>query len=381
MALAEDLAAEREFVPPFCPHPTCPFHRRGDHRHWRFARRGYRRVQRAPGRIRRFRCSSCGGWFSSSTFREDYWTKRPGLSAAVYDLIADGKGLRQAARTLRVSPTTVKRRQRWLARQALLAHLQLMRRLQGRLDEPVVLDGMRTFAGSQHEVAELNTFVAAGSGLHLELDAIPLRRMGRMTAAQREERARRDRRLGRPDPRARERITLAGLSRLRPLLAPDRTLVLLTDEEPAYGRAVARARHTMTIDHETVSSRRRRDSSNPLWRVNHLHRFQRHSLANLKRETIAHSKVLAGLLDRALIHRCFANFTKGVSERRAEASRTTPAMQLGLARRPLRGEELFRLRRFPRRAGLTEELRVVYEGRLRARPREHVRPYVPKVAY
>ena len=368
-------------MPPFCPHERCRFHDGGGGARWHYERRGYRRVRRSPGRIRRFRCGSCGRWFSSSTFREDYWSKRPGLSAAIYHLIADGEGLRQAARKLRVSPTTVKRRQRWLARQSLLAHLELMRRLSGRLTEPVVLDGMRTFAGSQHEVAELNTFVTADSGLHLALDAIPLRRSGSMTPAQRRERARRDRRLGRPDPRARVRITLSGLRRLQPLLPPSHTLLLRTDEEPAYGRAVAQARRTMSIRHEMVSSRRRRDASNPLWRVNHLHRFQRHSLANLKRETIAHSKRLAGLLDRALIHRCFANLTKGVSERRAEASRTTPAMRLGLAVRPLRGEELFRWRRFPRRAGLTDELREVYEGRLRARPREVVSSNVPKLTY
>ena len=299
-------------------------------------------------------------------------------ASAVYHMIADGKGLRQAARSLGVAPTTIKRRQRWLGKQCLLQHESMMRRF--RLNEPVAVDGMRTFAGSQHEVAELNTWVAVRSGLHLELDAIPLRRSGRMTAAQRRQRARREQRLGRPDPRARERITARGLRRILGLLPREETLELISDDEPAYARAtrsvcIATGR---SVAHLTVSARRRRDASNPLWRINHLHRFQRHSLANLKRETIAHSKDLAGLLDRALIHRTFANVTKGVSERTAERSRITPAMRAGLEARPQHGQRLFRWRRFPAHVELGRALRAVYERRVRSRPREDTRPDLPK---
>lgn len=373
--------AEASFRPPFCPNPRCPFHHRPPTGPWPVQRRGYRPVARRPGRIRRFRCRPCGAWFSSSTFRDDYWKKLPDLAAPLYHLIADGKGLRQSARALKVSPTTVRRRQRWLAGQALLLHVDQERRLHGRLDEPVVLDGLRSFAGSQFEMAELNTALTTDTAFWLALDPIPLRRSGRMTARQRQQRRRRDGRLGRPDPRARQRATEAALCRLGRLLPKGRTLRLRTDEEPDYARAVARLSGLIPIRHHTVSSRRRRDTANPLWRINHLHRVMRHSLANLKRETIAHSKHLAGLMDRAVIHRCWLNNTKGVTERHAAGARTTPAMKLGLALRRLRGEDLFAWRRFPERVGLPEELRAVYEGSIKARPRERVRPYIARYAY
>lgn len=370
---------EISFRPPFCPNPACRFHLVASSA-WRFHARGFRTVRRPPGLIRRFQCRQCRRWFSSSTFREDYWKKLPGLAAPVYHLIADGQGLRQAARSLGVSPTTVRRRQRWLAGQALLLHLEQERMLDGKLLEPVVLDGLRTFAGSQNEMAELNTLVMTGSGFVLGLDPVPLRRSGRMTSRQRRERTIRDRCLGRPDPRARRRASAVALARAAALLPDGRPLRLRTDEEPDYVRALATLPRALEFEHTRVSSRRRRDSRNPLWRVNHLHRLMRHSLANLKRETIAHSKTLAGLFDRALVHRCWVNNTKGLSERRVEHARTTPAMRLGLYMERRTGESLFASRRFPVRAGLPDNMRAIYKGSIRARPHEVVRPEVFKYA-
>ena len=55
-------------------------------------------------------------------------------------------------------------------------------------------------------------------------------------------------------------------------------------------------------------------------------------------------------------------------------------MKLGLADRPLTGRDLLAVRRFPRREQLPEEWNVVYEGRVKGRPHELVRPYVHKIA-
>jgi hypothetical protein len=184
-----------------------------------------------------------------------------------------------------------------------------------------------------------------------------------------------------PDPDARFTTTCAGLREIVDLIAPESVLELRSDEEPAYARAVQEVASAVTVRHVTVSSRARRDEHNPLWRINHLHRLLRHSQANLKRETIAGNKHSGGLSDRTLLGLAWLNVTKGISERRADRARTTPAMVLGLTDRQLHAEDLFYWRRFPAREDLEPCWIDSYEGRLRTRPNEPVRPYVHKYAY
>jgi len=375
------VPSRRRFRPPFCPHPDCPWHTATDRTGWRVQRRGARPVQRSPKPVQRFRCSTCGTWFCDAAFTTDYWRKIAGLLPRVYPLIADGPALRQAGRMLRLSVTTLRRVERRLAQQALLQHLADERALAGRLTEPLVLDGQRSFTGSRYEPAETYGVFTAEAGFCLELRSFGLRRSGSMSARQKQIRAERDARFGRPDPRARQRIHAAALKRLAALVPPERTLELRSDEETDLVPAIRALAATRPVRHVTVSSRARRDSRNPLWMVNHKHKLQRHCLASHRRQTIAAHKTLAGLQDRQLISRCWMNHTKGVSERTAEGRRTTPAMRLGIAARSRSGRSLFGRRRFPKRDGLPEDLRALYEGRLQARPRERVRPTVHRIAY
>lgn len=368
----------QRFTPPFCPWPECVFHAAVDLAAWRYHRRGARRVQRSVQPNPRFSCLSCGRSFCQSAFDGTYWTKRPEAAARVYRPLAEGQALRQIGRTLHYSPTTVRRAQRWLARQALLRHRALLRRLAGRIREPAALDGARAITGSGYEMVEINTLVLVHSGLVLDLTPFGIRRTGRMSETQRRERRRREARLGTPHPRARTIAARQALERLAALVPPEQLLEIRTDEDPAY-RPALRSLHR-PVRHVTVSSRARRDQSNPLWQLNHKHRLLRHMLACLKRETIAQCKTLAGLFDRLLVAQLWLNATKGVSERSAPRSRRTPLMTLGLAQRPLTGRDLLAQRWFPRRERLPEEWRPVYEGRVRGRPRELVRPYVHIIA-
>jgi hypothetical protein len=371
----------RRFQPPFCPHPDCPWHTATDRTGWRVQRRGARPVQRSSRPVQRFRCSTCGHWFCDAAFSTDYWRKIAGLLPRVYPLIADGPALRQAGRMLRLSVTTIRRVERRLAQQALLQHLADERALAGRLTEPLVIDGQRSFTGSRYEPAETYGVFTAEAGFCLELRSFGLRRSGRMSTRQRAIRAERDERLGRPDPRARRRIHAAALKRLAALVPEGHPLELRSDEETDFAPAIRALAATRPVRHVTVSSRARRDSRNPLWMVNHKHKLQRHCLASHRRQTIAAHKTLAGLQDRQLVSRCWLNHTKGVSERTAAGRRTTPAMKLSLSARPRSGRSLFSRRRFPQRDGLPEAWRALYEGRVKARPRERVSPTLHRFAY
>lgn len=374
-------ATSRPFRPPFCPHPDCPWHVATDRSGWRVQRRGARPVQRSRKPVQRFRCTTCGTWFCDAAFTTDYWRKIAGLLPRVYPLLADGPALRQAARILRLSVTTIRRVERRLAQQALLLHLGDERALAGRLTEPLVLDGQRSLAGSRYEPAETYFVFTTEAGFCLELRAFGLRRSGRMSARQKQIRDAREARLGRPDPRARRRIHAATLRRLAALVPAEHPLELRSDEETDFLPAIRALAATRPVRHVTVSSTARRDTRNPLWMINHKHRLQRHCLASHRRQTIAAHKTLAGLQDRQFLHRCWLNHTKGVSERTAGGRRTTPAMRLGIDDRPRSGGSLFRRRRFPRREGLPGKLRALYEGRVRGRPRERVRPTLHRIAY
>lgn len=365
--------------PPFCPNPRCRFHQASELSAWRYQARGTRRVQRSPRPVRMFSCGACRRWFCDAAFTLDYWKKKTGVLTQAYRLITDGQALRQAARTIGVAVTTVKRAERQLAKQALLIHLQQERALTAQLHEPVVLDGARCFAGSQYEPAEVNGLFGAESGFCFELRAFGLRRSGTMTPRQREVRQQRDRRLGRPDPQARRTLVEQLLKRLAGLFAPQITIELRSDQEPAY--AIALKAMKRPVRHLTVSSTARRDSRNPLWMINHKHRVQRHCLASWRRETIAHHKNLAGLQDRQLIHRVWLNLTKAISERRLPERLITPAMRLGLSAKRLSAIELFYRRLFPQRERLPEMMRLLYEGTLKARPREVCNPYIHRYAY
>lgn len=375
--LADPPGRARAFVPPHCPNPDCPRHLAAPGTYREFVRRGLRRIARAPGWVASFRCAACGRWFRSSAFDDDYWNKIPGLNARLYDLLANGAGLRQAARVLGVAPATVRRRVRRMAARALLVHLAQTAALRGTLDDAVVHDGLRTFAGSRYEPLDLHTAVLAKSGFVLDFNAAPLRRSGTMSPAQRVRRAERDEALGRPDPRARERRSAEILRRLLPLFPEGAPIELRTDEEPAYARAVARVAPGR-FRHRLTNSKERRDARNPLWRVNALHAYARHACRPLVRETCAFAKTAAGLLDRAALFVLARNNTKGIAERRRADRRTTPAMLLRLRRAPAGWRALCGRRPFPARAGLPPELRPAYDGTFRARPRENVNPRVPK---
>lgn len=360
------------FVPPHCPYEQCPDHVIDDGRVYRFTRRGYQRNRRPPGWVRIFQCRACGRYFRDSCFTLDHWKKVSGLWPEIFLGLANGQAKRQIARTLGIHRGTVDLAERMIAKHCILLHRRQLDRLQGKIAEPVAFDGFRTFAGSQYEPLDLNTMIGCRSEFWFHLAAAPLRRSGTMTARQREIRAWRERQLGLPEKGVRRRITREALEELLRLRAPGRRLEWRTDKEPDYARALAelRSRQRVPLRHRTISSRARRDTGNPLWRVNLLHLLLRHSLKSHTRETIAFHKLLRTLIDRAAILRTWLNMVKGVSERDAKGARTTPSMKLGLEQRPKTAAELFARRLFRKHFKLTAEEARQYDGTLKARPRE-----------
>ena len=326
-------------VPPFCPNPSCRFHR-DRNTVWRFTRAGFFSRQQPPHQVQRYRCCHCRRHFSDQTFRTSYWLKRPDLLPVLIGRLLGCSAYRQIARELQVSPQTVALQAERLGRHALLFHLR--HRPPSPVREPLCLDSFISFEWSQFYPTAYHVAVGQDSHFfHGFLDS-ELRRSGRMTQGQRRRRAALEAQLGRPDPRATERDCAALLAEVAPTA---QALELWTDEHTDYPLAVRRLPH-LSVTHRTISSRAARTARNPLFPVNLLDLLVRHSEANHKRETIAFSKRRQSAIERLWLLLVWRNYMKSFSERKRDAS---PAMRLGVLDHRVSVPELLARRLFPSR--------------------------------
>ncbi|MFN8548904.1 MAG: hypothetical protein U0527_13290 [Candidatus Eisenbacteria bacterium] len=285
-------------------------------------------------------------------------------------------------------------------RQALVYHYERLRAHVPR--EPLALDGFESFEYSQFFPFHLNLAAGRQSWFLYAFTESPLRRKGRMTAAQKRRRAELEQKLGRPDPKAvetgmatllelvfravaAERRSLPSASsavfppcptvRLR---GPDPTgphRQIHTDDHPAYRRAIQRyARETShRLRHIVTPGAAPRTTNNPLFAVNLADLLLRHSHASHRRETIAFCKRRQSAIERAAL---FLLWRNDVKPRKEKEAGITAAMFAGVASAPLAWNEFVLARRFPRRSDLPGPTWSFYWARIKtaifgARQRTH----------
>lgn len=360
------------FRPPHCPNRSCSFHT--PHPAWHYHRDGFFSRKNSSEPFQRFRCLHCNRRFSTRTFAADYWLRYRSLLPRIAQLSVEGPGIRQTARLLHVSHTTVLRHLARAGRHCMLFHLHLLRCHP--VAEPIVFDGFESFEYSQFFPFHLNLAVGQHSWFLWRFTDSPLRRKGRMTPSQRSRRLQLEEMLGRPDPKA---IEKAIVTLLEPLLPkrPQAPILLRSDDHPAYPRALRRLPCFSRLAHRTTSSTVRRTTSNPLFPVNLADLLLRHGQANHRRETIAFSKRRQGALERLAVFTVWRNTIKRRREKRAEE---TAAMVAGVCSKPIRWEEVFDRRRFPRQEEMPEPwwsyyLRKVKTQALGDRQAEHALLY------
>jgi transposase-like protein len=353
----------QDFRPPFCPRKHCPGHTRPDR--FRFRKHGTYPTARGV-RVPRFRCLGCHSTFSRRAFSLAYYRKRPELLRPVAAGLQAGSAHRQLARTLGCAPSTVTRISARLGRHAILLLCRALAALEGRLDEPVVLDHFEVFELSQDLPFGVATPVGARSWFVYGLDPAPHARTGRRSPPQerrRRQRAQRSKRGGYLGS------TTRVLDRLLPLCSARRRLHLVGDGHPAFDRAVQRHPCAEAIELEQHPNPPRGPKGSPrsaraiardraMFPVDLLHALLRHSLAAHKRETIAFGRRLNAILERLFLTAIWRNFVKGVSERKRDP--TTPAMRLGLTDRPWSWERVLGRRLFPDREKLAGVWRELY---------------------
>lgn len=337
-------------APPFCPNERCAFHRDPGPK-WPWVRTGSFARSKPPLRVQRYQCRHCRRHFSEQTFRLGYWLKCPELLVPIFHHLVGGAAYRQAAREFGCSPQTVATHAARLGRHCQLFHER--HRPHGPLAEPLVLDTFVSFEFSQYHPSGFHVAVGKRSHFFYGFTDSELRRSGRMTPAQKLKRARLEARHGRPDPRStqKEVAALLGL-----VTAHSEALVLHTDEHTDYPRAL-KALRGIAVTHETISSRAARTAQNPLFAVNLLDMFIRHSGANHRRETIAFSKRRQGAAERMWCFLAWRNYVKSFSERKRDGS---PAMRLGIEARRWTVPRMLERRLFPGRVALPQRWQRYY---------------------
>ena len=107
-------------TPPFCPNPECRWHQIEDAKEAHFTKHDSRPVRRFPYVTRRFYCTLCETYFSDSVFHLFYRDRTEPTYQQIFHYHDHGQSRRALARDLKCSLSTVQRRFRKLAGQALL---------------------------------------------------------------------------------------------------------------------------------------------------------------------------------------------------------------------------------------------------------------------
>lgn len=301
--------------PLFCPNPACAHHRdTRDQYSGKWYRTGFYATA-VVGLVQRYTCSACGRGFSDRTFSYGYYTKRTIDPREIHRAISQSESVSSISRHLGASTATIQNRIDRLARASLAMHARLRATL--KLREHLAADGVESFDRSQYYPNNINILVGKKSQFLYGLTHVTIRRKGRMTKAQKNNRSRLERIWRAPQGGIRSSFA-ALMTIIDPLW--DRSLTprlqLWTDEHHVYPSAI---RDTQTLlaaprrnafIHETWPSTAPRDLLNPLFAVNYYDRELRKDLAALRRESTCFTRNVANGLSRLACHMVYHNYQK-----------------------------------------------------------------------
>ncbi|MFW5994590.1 MAG: helix-turn-helix domain-containing protein [Spirochaetia bacterium] len=250
------------------------------------------------------------------SFSLDVHIKRRADYRRIERALSEGSGVRAIARHLEVSTGTVLNRLERAARSAFATLSELSTYLAHR--ESLAFDGFRSFCVCQHLPCDITHLIGRDSEYVYVFDYAPLRRGGRMNAAQRASQKRFERSMS-PNPHATEdsaariydHILEAG--RWPPEHPPKE---IWSDEHYAYIRAwqahshITHAQHLRWVIHRTISAKAPRTGQNPIRAVNYFDRELRKDLAEHHRETVCFARTPHGMLARFAVYVAHHNMDK-----------------------------------------------------------------------
>lgn len=293
--------------PPFCPNKLCEKHTLiHREKNW-YIRSGYYQTA-ISGSIKRYKCRLCGMRFSDQSFSINYAARRKLSYDYILKQLKSAAGIRDIARDLKVSPTTIQNRISRLSRQALAIHAGLKGSI--RLNEDLVADGFESFVVSQYFPNNINLLAGKDSQYLYSFDYAHISRKGRMTDYQkRRNQEMRDKTTGKIS------ITksFSNICKEIDLLLEKGTrehTVLFTDEKPQYPAVLALCKFSRPLSHVKINSKLPRSLSNDLFSVNYLDREIRKDNANHVRETVQFSRNVNNVMERLAVYGLYHNYIK-----------------------------------------------------------------------
>ena len=263
----------------------------------------------------------------------------------------NGMSNNSIARIMGIAEGTVRDRIKEMSRQSLLFEKEHFPK---KLNENIAYDGFETFTHSQFSPCYVNTAVGSRSMFIYHNTISPLNRKGRMTPDQKMKNRELILKHGLYPSNSvfeESKYIMANLHRL----GPDRTI--FTDEHMAYQRA-ARSLNADLI-HETISSKARRDPTNPLFPINRLHNLYRHFFSSQQRETISFQKHEAALLEKIQLMKVYRNFMNPKFVKKIKfdphAHEWSPAMYVGVVEKILSFDEIFSIRKIASQTQLDDK--------------------------
>lgn len=328
-----------ELIPPYCPNPRCKFHFGTDSKF--FVKNGWLATNKPPYRNQRYMCKDCGEQFSRNTFSLDFRKRIALLSEKVLQFSMNGMSNNSIARLLDISEGTVRDRLKEMSQQSLLFEKE---NFPQRLNENVAYDGFETFTYSQFSPCYVNTAVGSHSMFIYHNTLSPLNRKGRMTSEQKLKNRNFILKYG---AYPRDSVFEESVYIFKNLDRIGTGRTAFTDKHNSYLRAVRSFDFGMR--HKTISSKARRNSSNPLFPINRLHSLYRHFFSSQQRETISFQKHEAALMEKIQLMKIVKNFMepKFVKKNKLDphAHEWSPAMYVGVTKKILNFEDIFSIRK------------------------------------
>ena len=302
--------------PHFCPNPSCDCHSldpptSGDH--W-YRKNGFYPTG-AFGSVQRYKCLHCGRGFSDQTFSIDYYAKRKIPYKKILNQLISTGSIRDMSRELHATTGSIQNRIDRLARQCIASHGRLLDKV--RLREDLAADGFESFTVSQFFPCAIHLLAGCDSQYLYFTNYVTMRRKGRMTEEQKEQRKNLEK-IYRADKkgvqkRFRELINAAVAVWKRGIVD---YLVLHTDEKPDYFRAIHRGSDAEELIqegkwlHTWTNSKEKRTGANPLFAVNYLDRQIRKDLCEHVRETVCFGRNVSECMSRIAVYLWHHNYKK-----------------------------------------------------------------------
>lgn len=323
------------FVPGFCPNEACDQHLQPEPDF--FVRHGSFVAACHDEPVPRFRCRSCLRTFSTQTFRQDCWDRRPEVNDRVFELLVSGVGFRQSARMVKLGVAAIQQKARKLADHAGWLHENLSTRLP--VGRSYVLDEEETYEQASIRTLTMPVLIEREHWFVVATDVGPTRRLAKAGSKRRAWQEHEERKHGRRPDRSRECVTTV-LRALDRRLAGGK-LVLISDEKASYAKIASEVFGDRVV-HETTAGSLPRTTYNPLFPINTTLAMTRDNCGRLRRHSWLVSKKAECLRRQMHLFAVYRNYVRVRFNR--DRAKESPATKLNLIPRNLTVPDAIRWR-------------------------------------